>query len=66
MRPNPLTLPHSFAKAGAAFALAACMTWAQPAVDLPRASPMASVSQIFGYTTATVTYSRPAVKGRVI
>lgn len=66
MQLNPLTLSPAFAKAGAAFALAACMTWAQPAVDLPRASPMASVSQTFGYTTATVTYSRPAVKGRVI
>ncbi|MBW8889583.1 MAG: DUF2911 domain-containing protein [Fibrobacteres bacterium] len=59
-------LSRSSAKAGAAFALAACMTWAQPAVDIPRVSPMASVSQTFGYTTATVTYSRPAVNGRVI
>jgi hypothetical protein len=66
MQLNPLALSHSFANAGAAFALAACMAWAQPAVDLPRASPMASVSQTFGYTTATITYSRPAVKDRVI
>lgn len=39
---------------------------AQPAVDLPRQSPAATVSQAFGYTTATVTYSRPAVAGRGI
>jgi hypothetical protein len=35
-------------------------------INLPRQSPAASVSQTFAYTTATVTYSRPAVKGRVI
>ena len=46
--------------------LAASSAWAQAAVELPRASPAASVSQTFGYTTATVSYSRPAVKGRVI
>lgn len=39
---------------------------AQPAVDLPRQSPAASVSQTFGYTTATVSYARPAVSGRTI
>ncbi len=39
---------------------------AQPALDLPRQSPPAVVSQTFGYTTATVKYSRPAVNGRVI
>jgi hypothetical protein len=38
----------------------------QPAVDLPRQSPQAVASQTFGYTTATVKYSRPAVNGRVI
>jgi hypothetical protein len=63
---TPSTLSNRFAKAGAAFAFAACLTWAQPAVELPRVSPMASVSQTFGYTTATVTYCRPAVNGRVI
>jgi len=35
-------------------------------IVLPRQSPAASVSQTFAYTTATVTYGRPAVKGRVI
>jgi hypothetical protein len=35
-------------------------------INLPRQSPAASVSQTFAYTTATVTYSRPAVKGRAI
>jgi hypothetical protein len=66
MRSNPFILSFRFANIGAALAFAAGMACAQPAVDLPRASPMASVSQTFGYTTATVTYSRPAVNGRVI
>ena len=35
-------------------------------INLPRQSPAASVSQTFAYTTATVTYSRPAVRSRVI
>jgi hypothetical protein len=39
---------------------------AQPALDLPRQSPPATVSQAFGYTTATVKYSRPSVNGRAI
>lgn len=38
----------------------------QPAVDLPRASPPAIVSQTFGFTQATVKYSRPTVNNRVI
>lgn len=62
----PLTLSPRLVKSAAAFAFSACLAWAQPAVELPRASPMASVSQTFGYTTATVTYSRPVVNGRVI
>lgn len=44
----------------------AIFAWSQPAVDLPRQSPAASVSQTFGYTSATVKYSRPAVQNRVI
>lgn len=61
------TLNHKrFAKASAVFAIAATMAWTQPAVDLPRPSPMATVTQAFGYTTATVNYSRPTVKGRAI
>lgn len=32
----------------------------------PRQSPSASVSQTFGVTTATVTYGRPAVRGRAV
>jgi len=39
---------------------------AQPAFDLPRLSPQAMVSQDFAYAKATVSYSRPAVNGRVI
>jgi hypothetical protein len=46
--------------------LSALSAAAQPAVDLPRASPPASVSQSIGFTKATVTYCRPGVKGRVI
>jgi Protein of unknown function (DUF2911) len=38
----------------------------QPAVDLPRASPPATVIQTFGFTQVTVKYSRPAVNGRTI
>ncbi len=52
-----------------AFALTASLSLsalAQPALDLPRQSPPASVSQTFGYATATVKYSRPAVMGRAI
>ncbi len=68
MRLSP-KLPALFQAAILAFsigALGAGAAWAQPAVDLPKASPGAAVSQTFGYTTATVTYSRPAVKGRDI
>jgi hypothetical protein len=39
---------------------------AQNAVRLPRPSPKASVMQTIGVTDVTITYSRPAVKGRVI
>jgi hypothetical protein len=61
------TLNHKrFAKASAVVAIVAVMAWTQPAVDLPRPSPVATVTQAFGYTTASVNYSRPAVKGRVI
>lgn len=66
MHPQSTLNPNLFAKISAAFVLAASMAWSQPAVDLPRPSPMATVTQAFGYTTATVSYSRPAVKGRAI
>jgi hypothetical protein len=50
------------------FGLALCIgtALAQPALDLPRQSPAAVVSQTFGYATVTVKYSRPAVNGRNI
>ena len=35
-------------------------------LDYPKASPAASVTQEVGFTTITVTYSRPAVRGRQI
>lgn len=50
----------------AAILLAATAPKAQPAVVLPRASPAATVSQDLGYAKATVSYSRPSVKGRAI
>jgi Protein of unknown function (DUF2911) len=71
MRHSPILSAFSFAAPSAILALLALSLGAgdarsQAAVDLPRASPAATVSQTFGYTTATVTYSRPAVKGRAI
>lgn len=39
---------------------------AQAQVQLPRLSPKASVTQTIGVTEVTITYSRPAVKNRVI
>jgi hypothetical protein len=36
------------------------------AQELPQPSPSATVTQTIGLTTASVTYSRPAVKGRTI
>ncbi|MCX7797038.1 MAG: DUF2911 domain-containing protein [Melioribacter sp.] len=35
-------------------------------IELPRLSPKASVSQTIGYTTISIEYSRPGVKGRNI
>jgi hypothetical protein len=53
------------------YALAAVVLLALPAVNsaqlrLPRASPKASVSQTIGVTDISITYNRPAVKGRKI
>lgn len=48
------------------FLAAALSAAAQPALELPRQSPAASVSQTFAYTTVSVEYSRPAVNDRVI
>src|SRR5215831_16937526 len=46
----------------------ACLTLAQqpPKVRLPQASPAATVSQTIGITDISITYHRPAVKGRTI
>ncbi|MGD9487543.1 MAG: DUF2911 domain-containing protein [Calditrichaceae bacterium] len=38
----------------------------QPALTMPRTSPAAMVSQTIGLTEITITYHRPAVKGRQI
>jgi hypothetical protein len=62
---NPITI-HRLSAATAGLALLAAAAWSQPAVELPRPSPLATVSQSFGYSTMTVTYSRPGVKGRAI
>jgi hypothetical protein len=35
-------------------------------LDLPRPSPKATVSQVVGLTTISLSYCRPGVKGRVI
>lgn len=37
-----------------------------PTIDFPDASPRATVSQVVGFTTVSVDYGRPAVKGRKI
>ncbi len=50
-------------------ALAAALVVAAPAraqLNLPRPSPKASVMQVVGMTDVTITYGRPALKGRVI
>ncbi len=64
---SSLNIPFSAVWKAGIFAVAAAgLAIGQPAVELPRTSPKATVSQTFGYTNATVTYSRPAVNGRVI
>ena len=37
-----------------------------PKVRLPQASPAATVSQTIGITDVSITYHRPAVKGRMV
>ena len=49
-----------------AVALLALPVVAQNQLNLPRPSPKASVMQRIGLTDMTITYSRPAVKGRQI
>jgi hypothetical protein len=62
------TLRRLFPSAAAALALAACFCVLAQAQGLraPRPSQKASVMQTFGVTDLTITYSRPAVKGRKI
>jgi hypothetical protein len=62
------TLRRLFPSAAAALALAACFCVQAQAqgIRAPRPSPKASVMQTFGVTDLTITYSRPAVKGRKI
>lgn len=64
------TLKRSFTSTSALIFLVLCAALyasAQtPAVRLPRPSQKASVMQTIGITDLTITYSRPAVKGRKI
>lgn len=49
-----------------ALPLAALLTIAATAQDLPQASPLGKVEQVVGLTNVSVTYSRPSAKGRKI
>jgi len=49
-----------------ALPLAALLTFAATAQDLPQPSPLGKVEQVVGLTNVSVTYSRPSVKGRNI
>ena len=51
---------------GAALVLVAIPAAAQIPVNLPQPSPKASAAQTVGVTEMTVTYSRPAVRGRKV
>ena len=63
---NSIQRQSEITKTFAILSVSALAAFGQPAVDLPRASPLATVSQSLGYTTVTVTYSRPGVKDRKI
>jgi len=49
-----------------AFVYAGELATAQPALPVPQASPLASISQTIGITNVTITYHRPGVKNRKI
>lgn len=65
-----ITLRHFYKFAFAMFFLILCFVLdgsaQNPTVRLPRPSQKASVMQTIGVTDITITYSRPAVKGRKI
>jgi len=61
-RASRLTFSVLFTLATASLALAQ----QPPKVRLPQASPAATVSQTIGITDVSITYHRPAVKGRMI
>ena len=64
-----ITRKQSFSMTLALFFLVACGAQAaaqSPAVRFPRPSPKATVMQTIGVTDLSITYSRPAVKGRKI
>ena len=60
---NAMRIPHILMLAGA---LALGATAAHAEFTTPRPSPNATVTQVIGTTTLSVTYSRPGVKGREI
>ncbi len=57
---------RSFAMSLVALSLCAAAVEAQPIMKLPDASPRARVEQTVGLTDLSVTYARPAVKGRKV
>ena len=60
---------RAFARAAAvaaALAVGADAAWAQAQVTLPQPSPPATVTQTVGLTEITVSYHRPAVRGRAV
>jgi len=52
---NSIQRQSEITKTFAILSVSALAAFGQPAVDLPRASPLATVSQSLGYTTVTVT-----------
>ncbi|CCH00626.1 hypothetical protein FAES_2617 [Fibrella aestuarina BUZ 2] len=46
--------------------LSACLTAGYAQIDVPAASPAATISQQIGLGTVTVSYSRPSLKGRTM
>lgn len=57
---------RTFATVPAIFLAAGLASTASAQLDLPRASPKATVTQTVGVSEVTITYSRPSVKERTI
>jgi DUF2911 family protein len=65
MRPRPFVVVYAVLAAASAASPVALAAQAPPLV-LPKQSPRASVGQVVGLTSITITYDRPAVNGREI